>query len=79
VRSKRKAVLRMLDLVEENVGSQGPEARVAITNALVPEEARSIAQELAERLSCAMPKIADIGPVVGTHTGPGVIGVASYA
>ena len=24
------------------------------------------------------PTVADIGPVIGTHTGPGVIGVASY-
>ena len=79
VRSKRKALLRMLDLVEEHLGSQGPQARVAITNALVPEEAQSLAQELAERLSCSEPSIADIGPVIGTHTGPGVIGVASYA
>jgi DegV family protein with EDD domain len=79
VRSKRKALLRMLDLVEEHLGNQAPQARVAITNALVSEEAQSLAQELAERLSCSEPLIADIGPVIGTHTGPGVIGVASYA
>jgi len=79
VRSKRKALLRMLDLVEEHLGGQGPQARVAITNALVPEEAQSLGQELADRLSCPEPSIADIGPVIGTHTGPGVIGVASYA
>jgi DegV family protein with EDD domain len=78
VRSKRKALLRMLELVEEHLGSRGPQAKVAITHALVPGEAKALAQELAERLSCAEPSVADIGPVVGTHTGPGVIGVASY-
>lgn len=78
VRSKRKAQARMLELIEEHLGSQGPQAKVAITNALVPEEAHSLAQELSERLCCAEPTVADIGPVIGTHTGPGVIGVASY-
>lgn len=79
VRSKRKALVRMLDLVEEHLGGQSPQARVAITNALVTDEAQALAQELTERLSCTEPPIADIGPVIGTHTGPGVIGVASYA
>jgi DegV family protein with EDD domain len=79
VRSKRKALLRMLDLVEEHLGSQGPQSRVAITNALVLQEAQALAQELADRLCCTEPSIADVGPVVGTHTGPGVIGVAAYA
>jgi DegV family protein with EDD domain len=79
VRSKRKALLRMLDLVEDHLGSQGPQAKVAITNALVPQEAEALAHELADRLSCSEPSIADIGPVVGTHTGPGVIGVGAYA
>jgi len=78
VRSKRKALVRMLDLVEEHLGGQGPQARVAITNALVTDEAQALAHELSERLCCAEPSIADIGPVIGTHTGPGVIGVASY-
>lgn len=78
VRSKRKAQARMLDLVEEHLRGQGPQARVAITHALVPEEAEAIAQELSERLRCTEPVIGDIGPVIGTHTGPGVIGVASH-
>lgn len=78
VRSKRKAQARMLELVEEHLGSQGSQAKVAITNALVPEEAHSLALELSERLCCTEPTVADIGAVVGTHTGPGVIGVASY-
>jgi DegV family protein with EDD domain len=79
VRSKRKALVRMLDMVEEHLGDQGPQAKVAITNALVTDEAQALAHELSERLCCPEPSVADIGPVVGTHTGPGVIGVASYA
>jgi DegV family protein with EDD domain len=79
VRSKRKALTRMLDLVEEYLGDKGPQAKVAITNALVEEEARALGQEIKARLGCADPSVADLGPVIGTHTGPGCIGVAVYA
>ncbi len=79
VRSRPKALARILDLVEEHLGERGPQARVAVAQALVPEEAGRIAQELQARLGCRPPVVAEVGPVIGTHTGPGVIGVAAYA
>ena len=78
VRSKRKAQDRMLELVEEYLGNNGPQAKVAVTHALVPHEAQAISQELENRLGCCQPLMAGIGPVIGTHTGPGVVGVATY-
>jgi DegV family protein with EDD domain len=79
VRSKRKAQDRMLELVEEYMGTNGPQAKIAIAHALVPQEAQAISQEIEERLGCCQPLTAGIGPVIGTHTGPGVIGVAAYS
>jgi DegV family protein with EDD domain len=79
VRSKRKAVSRMLDLVEEYVGSDAAQAKAVVVNTLAPEEAWQFAQEMQARLGCALPSVSDIGPVIGTHTGPGVVGVAVYA
>jgi DegV family protein with EDD domain len=79
VRSKRKALRRMLDLVEEHMNNQGPQAKVALAHALAPKEVQAFAQEIVDRLGCDPPTISDLGPVVGTHTGPGVIGVAAYA
>jgi DegV family protein with EDD domain len=78
VRSTRKARARMLDLIEEDLGSHSPQAKVGIINALVPREAEVLAQELAERLGCTQPLVDDLGPVIGTHTGPGVTGVGYY-
>jgi DegV family protein with EDD domain len=78
VRSKRKAVVRMLDIVEDYLGDQAPQAQVAVTHALVPNEAQLLAQELVDRLGTAQPIVAELGPVIGTHTGPGVLGVAVY-
>lgn len=79
VRSKRKAQARMLELIEEYLGDNACQARVSIANALVPEEAQMLCLQLVERLGCAQPSMAEIGPVIGTHTGPGVIGVAAFA
>jgi DegV family protein with EDD domain len=78
VRSKRKAQARMLELIEEYTGSNGSQAKAAIAHALAPHEAQAISQELLGKLGCAQPFISDIGPVIGTHTGPGVIAVACY-
>jgi fatty acid-binding protein DegV len=36
-----------------------------------------MAQEIQKRLGCSEPRISEIGPVIGTHTGPGVIGIAA--
>lgn len=78
VRSKRKAEMRMLDLIEERLGGEAPQAKIAVTHALVPDEAQILAQELMDRLGCSEPVMAEVGPVIGTHTGPGVVGVAAY-
>jgi len=78
VRSKRKAQARMLELVEEQVGDRGAEAKVALTNALASENALALGRELQARLGCAEPIQANLGPVIGTHTGPGLVGVACY-
>jgi len=79
VRSKRKAVMRLLDLVEERLDSQAPQARVAVTHALVPDEAEALIQDLVARLGCTEPSLSEVGPVIGTHTGPGVLAIAAYA
>ena len=78
VRSKPKALARMVEIAEEYVGSNGPQAKVAVLNALVPAEAEAIAEKLVERMGCAQPLLGDLGPVIGTHTGPGVVGIALH-
>lgn len=78
VRSRRKALARMQDLIVQHAGDKGSQAKVAITHALALEEALAVKQELVDRLGCAEPSVAELGPVIGTHTGPGVIGVATY-
>jgi DegV family protein with EDD domain len=78
VRSSKKAQARMLELVESHLDGDGAQAKVAVTNALVPDLAEELGLELAGRLGCCPPTVADLGPVIGTHTGPGMVGVAVY-
>jgi DegV family protein with EDD domain len=78
VRSKPKALARMMEIAQEYVGNKGPQAKVAVLNALVPEEAEALGQELVEQMGCAPPLVGDLGPVIGTHTGPGVVGIALH-
>jgi DegV family protein with EDD domain len=78
VRSKRKALAQMLDLVEGYVDGNGSQARAAITHALVPEDADDVRRELVSRLGCEEVPLSHLGPVIGTHTGPGVVGIAVY-
>jgi DegV family protein with EDD domain len=77
-RSKRKAEARMLDLMVEHLGDDGPRAKVAITDSLVREEAQELGRELMAQLGCAPPLHSELGPVIGTYTGPGCIGIATY-
>jgi DegV family protein with EDD domain len=79
VRSKRKALNRMLELVQAHLASNGHEAKVGLANALVLDEAKAFGQEVQARLGCPEPFVSDLGPVIGTHTGPGVIGIGAYA
>jgi len=79
VRSKRKALARMLELVDAHLNDNGHQAQVGLANALVPEEARAFGLEVQARLGCPEPFVSDLGPVIGTHTGPGVIAIAAYA
>lgn len=78
VRSKRKAVARMLELTETHLDGNGPQAKAAVAHALVPDEAERVRLELMGMLGCSEPSVASLGPVIGTHTGPGMIGVAVY-
>jgi DegV family protein with EDD domain len=79
VRSKRKAVARMLEVFEDYVAENPTEARVGLMHAMVPEEIQALAQTLQRDLNCTEPSVSHVGPVLGVHTGPGVVGVGGYS
>jgi len=77
VRTKRKAVRRMLEVMAERVGDAPVHAAVIHANA--PEEAVDLRNGVNTYFRCQELYIAELSPVIGTHVGPGTVGVAFYA
>lgn len=75
-RTRKRSVARVLELVEERAGSS--EIHAAILHCDAPEEARELGEQLEARCHCAELVTMDAGPVIGTHAGPGTLGVAFY-
>jgi DegV family protein with EDD domain len=73
-RTWSRALDRLADLVEE-VGKAGP-VDIVVTHAVSEERADEVGQRLEGRVEFALRFEAKIGPIVGTHVGPGAIGVA---
>ena len=78
VRSKGKALARMLELVEQKVAGQGAQAHVAIAHGMALDEALAFRKEVVARLGCAEPPVSEVGTVLGAHLGPGVVAIAAY-
>ena len=78
VRSTIKARGRMIEIMEERVGP-GATVHAAVVHANSLAEAEAMREELARRFNCAELYVTEIGAVIGTHTGPGTVGVAFYA
>lgn len=76
-RSKKKALVQLLDIVEERLGgNQMVEAAVMDVDAV--EEADQLAMLIQNRFNPARLERAGVSPVVGTHVGPGTVGISFY-
>ncbi|NLC45179.1 MAG: DegV family protein [Clostridiales bacterium] len=71
VRGKKKALDYLVDHVPENA------THISVLHIMSTEEAKRIKQKLKERFPQIEVNIEEIGPVIGTHLGPGGIGICS--
>ena len=71
-RTRAKGVDRMCELVQAEM----PLKDLAVVYTTTPDEARSLAQRLQSYLPQGEVILSQVGPVVGTYLGPGVLGVA---
>jgi DegV family protein with EDD domain len=78
VRTKSKAIERMVELVTQRVGHQTP-VRLATLHANAESEARAALEAAVLRLQPIETVFASVSPVIGTHAGPGTIGLAFMA
>jgi DegV family protein with EDD domain len=76
VRTKKKAVLSMIDIMLDNISKYGL-GEVIIHHINCLDEAKELAQLIKDKLKVNIDIIA-IGPVIGLHVGPGTIGIVYY-
>lgn len=75
VRTQKKALERIIELIEER--TQGHKTvRLATLHANNPETAQFILDEAARKINPVETVFSELSPVVGTHTGPGTVGLA---
>jgi len=76
VRGRSKATARVLELFTEYV--QGKKVRAGISHAANLEDAQKMEQKMREVLDIEDLVITNIGPVIGTHVGPGTLAIMLY-
>lgn len=78
IRTKRKALDRVIELVCEQV--QGKDnIRLATLHANSSEEAKDLLERTAQKLNPVETIFSEVSPVIGTHAGPGTVGLAYIA
>jgi DegV family protein with EDD domain len=75
-RTKSKAVGVMLDQIARE--AENRPVHVAVLHADVLEEAEALREKVRQRFDCIELFVTAFTPVMGAHTGPGVLGVAFY-
>ena len=78
VRTRGKALNRLVELVEQAVAGKTP-VRLACMHANSEADARSVLEKAASRINAVETILSDVSPVIGTHAGPGTIGLAYMA
>jgi len=76
VRTKKKAISRLLELASEKAA--GKRCHIAIMHAQALKEAETMRDEIQQMLDCYEIVIHDISPVIGTHVGPGALGISVH-
>jgi DegV family protein with EDD domain len=78
VRSRRKALATVVRILDEQLaGAEG--VHMGVLHVACPDEAAVLAEHLEERFRPVEMFRTECGPVIGTHAGPGTVGVAVYA
>jgi DegV family protein with EDD domain len=75
VRTKKKAHARLSDIVVERLTGK-PNIRLATLHANAAEDANALLEKTSDRLDVVEKIYSEVSPVIGTHVGPGTVGLA---
>jgi DegV family protein with EDD domain len=74
-RTTSRARTRVLDEVAQKLGTRP--SFVVVVHIQAAEAAAEMVQRVRERLNCKTVQVQEVGPVIGTHVGPGFLGVCA--
>ena len=78
IRTKGKAQERLVELVNEQVKGKS-NIRIATLHANAEAEAKSLLEKVTQQTGAVESILTEVSPVVGTHAGPGTVGLAYIA
>ena len=78
VRTKRKAHARVLEIIMEEIGDRTP-ISIATLQANATEDANALLDLASEKMEIKEIVRSEVSPVIGTHVGPGTVGLAYMA
>ena len=78
VRTRKKSLHRLVELVEERIGEREP-VRLGALHANAEEDAKEVLELAQSRINHVESLLAEVSPVVGTHAGPGTVGLSFIA
>ena len=77
VRTQKKALERIVDIIEERVNGH-TQVRLATLHADNPQTAQQILEKAVDRIRPVETVFSEVSPVIGTHAGPGAVGLAYH-
>jgi len=78
VRTRRKSLTRLVELVEERIDGRQP-VHLAVLHAKALREAKVLLANACKNIETVETHLTEVSPVLGNHTGPGTIALAYLA
>ncbi len=75
-RTRTRALQELLRVAEQKIGNR--RAHIAVMHGDSLEDALYLKEEIAKRFDCAELFVTEFTPVMGAHTGPGLVGIAFW-
>lgn len=76
-RTRRRSLARVVDDTLAEIGPRP--AHLAVFHAAAPDEADDVAERIAAAATVLERFVVEVTPVIGAHTGPGLVGTAFFA
>jgi DegV family protein with EDD domain len=74
VRTRRKALTRLVELLGERTGGKKP-MQISCLHANAREDAQYLLDQVKSTYQVMEGSVTDVSPVIGTHAGPGTVGI----